>query len=180
MATPAILSLNSDIIMDTDARVRMTGQNRVRYLNALVSCTKSADQTGLTNSAWTTVTFDTEAFDTDGMHDNATNNSRLTVAIAGKYLVTGTVYVDDTNIVGSQLAGARFIKNGGTTEFFGLHFENTSTAIPGAILTVTSVVSLAASDYMEMQAFCAGGGGGTFDVFKGGPTTRFGMMYIGE
>ncbi len=179
MATPAILSLNSDIIMDTDARVRMTGQNRIRYLNSMASVTKSANQTGLTNSAWTTVTFDTEAFDTDGMHDNATNNSRLTVQLAGKYLVTGTCYIDDTNIVNPQTAGVRFIKNGGTTEIFGQHFEATVSAIPGAIISCSVSVSLAASDYMEMQSFCAGDSG-TYDVFKGGPTTRFSICYVGE
>lgn len=175
-----ILSTHTDIAIDSTARFRMNGQNRTRYLNSMASVTKSADQTGLTNSAWTTVTFDTEAFDTDGMHDNVTNNSRLTAVIAGKYLVTGTLYIDDTNIVTSQTAGIRFIKNGGTTEIFGQHFEVTVSAIPGAIMSCAVLVSLAASDYMEMQAFCAGGGGGTFDVFKGGPTTRFSICYVGE
>ena len=53
-----------------------------------ISCkvTKSADQT-ISNSTSTIITWDQENYDTDGMHDNVTNNSRITIKTAGKYSV---------------------------------------------------------------------------------------------
>ena len=51
----------------------------------------------------TTLSFDLEYFDTDGMHDNSTNNSRITIVTAGVYLVIGSVRYtttidDDTRV----------------------------------------------------------------------------------
>ena len=51
--------------------------------------TKSATAT-MTNGP-TTVAWNTESFDTNSYHDNATNNSRLTVPSNGYYLITTTV-----------------------------------------------------------------------------------------
>ncbi len=53
-----------------------------------ISCkvTKSADQT-ITNSTSTIITWDNEDYDTDSMHDNITNNSRITIKTPGKYSV---------------------------------------------------------------------------------------------
>jgi len=45
----------------------------------------------ISNATQTAVAFDTETFDTDVMHDNSTNNARLTAKTAGKYLVTAHV-----------------------------------------------------------------------------------------
>ena len=36
----------------------------------------------------TAITWDTEVYDTDTMHDNATNNTRITFTTAGTYLIT--------------------------------------------------------------------------------------------
>jgi hypothetical protein len=48
-----------------------------KHRGALVK--KSVDQTTADYSAGAFVAFDTEVYDTDGFHDNASNNSRLTV-----------------------------------------------------------------------------------------------------
>ncbi len=48
----------------------------------------SVDQTA-THQTDLYIAFDTEEWDTDGIHDNAINNSRLTCRTAGKYLITG-------------------------------------------------------------------------------------------
>ncbi len=42
----------------------------------------------LANNTLTTFTFDTENFDTDTLHDNVTNNSRITYGTTGVYVVT--------------------------------------------------------------------------------------------
>jgi hypothetical protein len=38
-------------------------------------------------ATWTALAFNSEVYDTDGIHDPATNNSRLTCKTAGKYLI---------------------------------------------------------------------------------------------
>lgn len=48
--------------------------------------TKSASQS-IPNGAFTAITWNQEDYDTDGMHDNAVNNSRITIQTAGKYFV---------------------------------------------------------------------------------------------
>jgi len=55
-----------------------------------ISCkiTKSADQP-ISNNTSTIITWNQEDYDTDGMHDNVTNNSRITIKTAGKYSVMG-------------------------------------------------------------------------------------------
>lgn len=54
-----------------------------------ISCkiTKSGPQT-IPNNVGTVLTWDSELYDTDTMHDNVTNNERITIKTAGKYSVT--------------------------------------------------------------------------------------------
>lgn len=61
---------------------------RLSQTSSDISCkvTKSADQT-ITNSTSTIITWDQEDYDTDGMHDNVTNNSRITIKTPGKYSI---------------------------------------------------------------------------------------------
>lgn len=49
--------------------------------------TLTANQT-IANSTFTAISFDSEVYDTDTMHDNSTNPTRITFTTAGKYDVT--------------------------------------------------------------------------------------------
>jgi len=64
------------------------GSDQWKLIIRDISCkvTKSADQS-IPNSASTIITWNQEDYDTDGMHDNVTNNSRITIKTAGKYSV---------------------------------------------------------------------------------------------
>src|SRR5436190_18614672 len=58
--------------------------------------------------ATATINFDAADFDTDGLHDNATNNSRLTVPADGLYLL-----IFNGTVSGSTpVCSAQLLKNG--------------------------------------------------------------------
>lgn len=71
-----------------------------------ISCkvTKSAVQT-ISDNTLTIITWDQEDYDTDGMHDNVTNNSRITIKTAGKYsvMVQGAWTSDTTGLRDIQI-----------------------------------------------------------------------------
>lgn len=54
------------------------------------SLTKSAVQL-IPGSTFTPVSFNGEEYDTDGYHDNATNNSRITAPSEGQHRFTGSI-----------------------------------------------------------------------------------------
>lgn len=55
----------------------------------------------LTNATNTTLAFNGESFDTDTMHDNTTNNSRLTINTTGRYMY-GADITFASNATGSR------------------------------------------------------------------------------
>ncbi len=73
----------------------------------------SADQTGVVAGSSTPLDFDSELWDTIGMHDNVTNKSRFTPNVAGLYLFFSYVRfsADGTGTYRS----CSFIKNGDTS-----------------------------------------------------------------
>jgi len=77
-----------------------------------VRATKNAVQSILNNN-WTALNFQTEDYDTDTMHDNAVNNTRITFNTAGKYIIVGYVRFADSAVAGEM--GVRFLLNGVTT-----------------------------------------------------------------
>ena len=92
-----------------------------------------------------TLAFDAEDFDTDAMHDNATNNSRITINTAGVYLVIASVRYtagisDDTRI--------SILKNGSNVGIDERGPNNTRSG-----MQVMGYYDLAAADYLEAQVY---------------------------
>lgn len=168
----------TDFLLGSGTRARMSGQNRFRYLQMLCSVFKSATQ-GITRNTWTTVTFDSEVFDTDTLHDTSTNNSRITVPIAGKYFVWANAHMDTTGTTTPSLVGGRVIKNGVATAL--VQGIAIATAVAGSgdvdtIVDVAGIVTLAANDYVELQMI----GNTASNNPTVGVATRFGLVYVGE
>ena len=167
----------ADVTMVATSRARMASQNRFRHLNSMASVTPTANQTGLAASAFTTRNYGAETFDTDGVHDNVTNNSRLTAAITGKYLAVGSIRIDGTNITTPVAAVARFIINGGTSVLYGTQVQLISVSSV-LMITCAALLTLTATDYVEMQGSYQGGGG-TYDMVDNSQD-RFALFYVGE
>lgn len=100
--------------------------------------------------------FDTEDFDTDTMHDTATNNSRLTATTAGKYAIIGEAEFAG-NVTGLRRVRIRLNGSGGTN----LNIQTTMALGNAGIatsLTVADSYNFSANDYVELIARQDSGG----------------------
>ena len=106
------------------------------------------------NGAWTTLSMNSESWDTDAMHDNVTNNSRITIVTPGVYLLVAN-FEFAGNVTGSRFF--RFLFDGGadgSREFGPWHAASgLSVRVGGTVL-----FNLAAAKYVEEQARQDSGG----------------------
>ena len=101
----------------------------------------------IANNTVTALAFNSERFDTDGMHDNAVNNSRITFVTAGTYLVSLSVSFA-TNAVGQRIYGIRL--NGATTICQDIH---AAVSTNQDRTTVSTLYAFSAGDYVEAAVF---------------------------
>jgi hypothetical protein len=118
----------------------------------------SAD-VSLSNASLAAINFDSEYYDTNSMHDNVTNNSRITIPSGqgGKYLLTANI-VYQNNATGVRYFFARI--NGGNNFFSGNNPAYAGTISSGFPTYVCNsfVLDLAANDYVELFSFQSSGG----------------------
>ena len=133
---------------------------------------KSADQT-ISNNTLTTLTFDSEDFDTNSYHSLVTNTERLTVPSTGYYLVNFQVMFG-TN--GSGFREMGLFKNGTRLNYTKGFFTNGNEAIN----VFNLMVSMTAADYLEIKVYQ--NSGGNLAVYGDTSNTRgtlFGITYLG-
>lgn len=136
-----------------------------------VGCKATASSgTSVSNSTWTAIAFNTEAFDTSGFHSTSTNNSRITIPTGkdGKYLFIGT------GALVSGTSGRRFMafyKNGVQQD---TSFVEPSGSTVMAAQTST-LFDLVAGDYIELFIFQSTGS--TINTDPG--YTQFNCQYLG-
>jgi hypothetical protein len=131
---------------------------------------KTADQS-IADSTVTALAFGTETFDTDTIHDNSTNNSRLTCKTAGLYWIYGDVSWTNTNcrkilqVLFNAEANPRARIDQIDASFTSQH--------------VGVLIDMAVNDYVQLQVYQSSGG--AIDV-KGsvGDFTHFGMIRMGS
>lgn len=103
--------------------------------------------------AWTSVTFDTDVYDNDGMHSTVTNTSRATAITAGRYLFLASL---DFASNATGLRAIKFLINGTTS-----YAKDGQLAAPSgtdvALFTgITKYLNVA--DYLELQCWQSSGG----------------------
>jgi len=108
----------------------------------------SVAQTILTGVV-TKINWNQEVYDTDGMHDNAVNNDRITFNTAGKYLcIFGTQWT--TSVVGNRFGAIRF----NDTIQIARSRDNPSGASEH---TMSAIVECVPTDFIEAQVFQSSG-----------------------
>ncbi len=131
---------------------------------------------GTIDSTWEPLNWTSESFDTNTMHDNATNNSRLKCNSDGVYLCVFKINFDsDTdgirkamirkNAAGSDTGGTDL----GTWVEDGLASGNTTVA-------GSRLVPMNSTDYVELFAYQTAGN--PLDVLSGAATSFFQLMQL--
>jgi hypothetical protein len=144
--TPARLAVGAnDTVLTADSStatgLKWAAPSTPTFLGCRV--TKSANQ-ALVTATNTAITWDVEDYDTNTMHDNVTNNSRITIPSGqgGYYLVQANLVYNDPN---SSYSIAIF-KNGAAVK---RNYSGTTNANDQDI-EITAVLNLAAADYIEI------------------------------
>lgn len=108
--------------------------------------------------------FDTELWDTDGIHDNAVNNSRLTCRTAGKYLVICNIAVGDSPIGMSQLM---FRVNEEVSGRLYRRFWNSTAA--AMMWGMSGILALEVDDFVELLFYNDSDGANLLDSYDYAP-----------
>jgi hypothetical protein len=98
---------------------------------------------------WTSLTFNSERWDTGDLHETATNSGRLKAPVAGKYYIFANITWETP--IGTGIWGLRLQLNGKT-----VIAEQTlpNTAAQFRIsMSVGTLYALASGDYVEAQVF---------------------------
>jgi hypothetical protein len=139
----------------------------------LVGCSlKRSTNLTVSNSTWTTVTYDQENYDTDAFHSTSTNTSRITIPSgkAGKYQILANI-TWNTSAVGERYTSV--MKNG--TEVFRT-FTGVPTSLGQMSAPLATIETLAETDYLEIRVLQTSGGNLTALFDQG---AYFTVNYIG-
>jgi hypothetical protein len=129
----------------------------------------------LTHDTSASVAFANERFDTDTMHDNVTNNSRITLTTAGVYIVTACVRFAARSDYSRLTIGLRV---NGTTSIGTTNDQSpTNTARD---LSVTTIYKFAAADYVEVRVTQENGAAAAANIETvANQTNEFSAVWVG-
>lgn len=99
-------------------------------------------------STWTDLTFNSERYDTDSIHDTAVNSQRLTCKTAGIYIIMGAVTIS-ANSVGTRTAA---IHRNGTT-YIAVDTRQNLGGGDAVQVVVSVIASLSVGDYVTLRIY---------------------------
>ena len=137
-------------------------RDQLRFLANPPRCVATASSTAaISDGVWTLVAFDAETVDTDTMHDNSTNNSRIIFTTAGTYTVTARTSWP-VSAVGRRIMHARLNSGGSVSGGTAIVQAEAAQVEPSyASTTVEFTVPnlvVAANDYIEIFRYQSSGG----------------------
>jgi hypothetical protein len=142
------------------------------------NATKTANQT-ISNVTITSLSFDgTDILDSNGFHDPASNNTRMTIptGYGGKYLISANVQFAANVTGGREL----YIRKNGSTDLQVI--QSVVSSNTGSInMSISGTYALVANDYVEIRAYQSSGGSLDIWATNSGYTncTSFQITYVG-
>jgi hypothetical protein len=156
-------------ILDTHVRDNLNAL-KPAYVQAYLSAAQNHTSTG----NYQTINWDAENFDSDGFHDNVTNNSRLTVptGLGGFYMIFATIQYSSFAATPAT-TGVKFQKNG--ADIFSTR-GGTGPIPNGCSLMIP--FTLAAGDYVTAMGWQNSTGTAAYSTGGGGESCQFGMFKV--
>lgn len=139
-----------------DVNIRQAGASPAaagtRLRGAMVK--KSDNQTSANYTTPTPIAWDAEIYDTNAIHDNAVNNTRLTVPAGVSFVQLGCTLT--LGSVGNPSLTVLWLKKNGSASFDGFcGLDKVGTGNPDPNITcVSGPIAVTAGDYFEWQLYC--------------------------
>jgi hypothetical protein len=143
----------------TKGNVYIDGETALKGASERCHVYETGGAQSINNNTWTAITLDSERFDPSGLHDPASNPSRITIAKAGIYIVGGNLgwaahASDQTRRIASISVNG--VPGVGTEIARQENHISGITAVTGQAMTV--LWSFSANDYVELCGFQNSGG----------------------
>ena len=143
----------SSITVDAQGRITSASSGTVTDSFTGCSLTRTANQS-ISNATDTAVAWDSEIFDTNSFHDNATNNSRITIPTGkgGKYQFNFVIrWVGNS----TGFRNIKFFINGveGASLVRALNLSSDGLVMNGSV-----ILNLSAGDYVQLYVYQNSGG----------------------
>lgn len=106
------------------------------------------------NSTWVALTFNSERWDTNTMHDTVTNTGRITIVTAGLYILTGHAEFA-ANATGMR--GLQLLRNTDADGIAQIYYQAAPVST-GTAVSLSTVWKFVAGDYVQLRAFQNSGG----------------------
>jgi hypothetical protein len=149
------------------------GTSEVGKVPSVRVSTTAAQSIG--NGANQPLVFDKERWDTNGMHSNTTNASRLVAKVAGLYEINATI-IWTTNATGGRFLG--LLRTHGSSSSFIAVGSAPNNGVFEDDQSVSTTFALKKGDYVEAVVFQ--NSGGSLDIVHIPATTPdFGMTWLG-
>jgi hypothetical protein len=134
----------------------------------------SAAQT-IANLTSTSLTYDSESFDTDAFHSTSSNTSRITIPAgkAGYYGISAAIQWEGSSSVGGRWI---YLYKNGSEIWSGQQMAPSNTTVQET-LQFYQVVSAAVADYYEVRVYQSKGG--NYQVFNGAGLSTFQAQFLG-
>jgi hypothetical protein len=169
-ATPGLLSLAAGQLLSEQVWDRLLGVllwvGGTTGTNAVA--VKRTVQLSVANFTHTPIPFDSEIYDSNGMHSTVTNTTRLTVVESGNYIIAGNVYWDGlttgTNDLWLRLNGASALEAQ-------MQMSTAATSYGHGLSTMRL---MGAGEYVELMVFQDSGAAKLLAALS-----QFGMARIG-